>query len=221
MHQFLEYSIKNIFVLLSFLTPLILVFLFIFITIINQNIKGFVYLAGSLIASFINILLQHLVKTEKNFKSIIKVVDEEKEVLTSKEEGLCSIFDIFGSVSEYNEPASSSVFVAFTFAYLLLPMVSNNQLNYGLIIILLSIFVIDGGTKINYGCNETRSVVLGGLTGFILGTVWYTLLHMSGNDNLLYFDELNSNNILCSKPSKQKFKCSVYKNGQLISDKKL
>lgn len=221
MHQFLEYSIKNIFVLLSFLTPLILVFLFIFITIINQNIKGFVYLAGSLIASFINILLQHLVKTEKKFESIKKVVDEEKEILISKEEGLCSIFDIFGSVSEYNEPASSSVFVAFTFAYLLLPMVSNNQLNYGLIIILLSIFVIDGGTKINYGCNETRSVVLGGLTGFILGTVWYTLLHMSGNDNLLYFDELNSNNILCSKPSKQKFKCSVYKNGQLISDKKL
>lgn len=219
MHQFLEHSIKNIFVLLSFLTPLILVFLFIFITIINQNIKGFVYLAGSLIASFINILLQHLVKTEKKFESIKKVDGEE--LLTSKEEGLCSIFDIFGSVSEYNEPASSSVFVAFTFAYLLLPMVSNNQLNYGLIIILLSIFVIDGGTKINYGCNETRSVVLGGLTGFILGTIWYTLLHMSGNDNLLYFDELNSNNILCSKPSKQKFKCSVYKNGQLISDKKL
>ena len=39
----------------------------------------------------------------------------------------------------------------------------------------------------------------------------------TGNDNLLYFGKYTSNNVQCSKPSKQTFKCSVYKNGRLIS----
>jgi hypothetical protein len=43
------------------------------------------------------------------------------------------------------------------------------------------------------------------------------LFHVSGYDSLLYFDELESNNVTCSRPSKQTFKCSVYKNGELIS----
>ena len=59
--------------------------------------------------------------------------------------------------------------------------------------------------------------ILGALVGFILGTLWYTLFHTSGYDSLLYFDELRSNKVVCSRPAKQSFKCSVYKNGQLVS----
>ena len=43
------------------------------------------------------------------------------------------------------------------------------------------------------------------------------LLHEAGYDSLLYFDELLSNKVACSRPSKQSFKCSVYKGGELIS----
>jgi hypothetical protein len=59
--------------------------------------------------------------------------------------------------------------------------------------------------------------ILGGLVGLILGATWFSVFHHSGYDSLLYFDELTSNRIACSRPSKQTFKCSVYKNGQLIS----
>ena len=58
---------------------------------------------------------------------------------------------------------------------------------------------------------------MGGLVGLILGGSWYMLLHESGYDSLLYFDELLSNKVACSRPSKQSFKCSVYKGGELIS----
>ena len=31
------------------------------------------------------------------------------------------------------------------------------------------------------------------------------------------FNELDSNKVMCSRPSKQTFKCSVYKHGELIT----
>ena len=36
--------------------------------------------------------------------------------------------------------------------------------------------------------------------------------------SLLYFDEFISNNVVCSRPTEQTFRCSVYKNGELISN---
>jgi len=40
---------------------------------------------------------------------------------------------------------------------------------------------------------------------------------MVGADEVLYFDEMESNAVKCEKPSSQTFKCSVYKNGVLVS----
>jgi hypothetical protein len=45
--------------------------------------------------------------------------------------------------------------------------------------------------------------------------MWYYLIQTQ-NPELLYYDDLISNKIACSKPSQQKFKCSVYKNGELL-----
>ena len=59
--------------------------------------------------------------------------------------------------------------------------------------------------------------VLGSLIGLVLGAIWFTIFQTAGYDSLLYFNELASNNVQCSKPSKQTFKCSVYKNGELVS----
>jgi hypothetical protein len=60
-------------------------------------------------------------------------------------------------------------------------------------------------------------IILGALVGLLLGSGWYALLKGSGNPQLLYFEEVSNGNA-CSRPSKQKFKCSVYKNGKLIKN---
>ena len=55
------------------------------------------------------------------------------------------------------------------------------------------------------------------ILGILFGTVWVTIFWSAGKKDLLFYNELASNNVVCNKPSKQTFKCSVYKNGEIIS----
>ena len=90
-------------------------------------------------------------------------------------------------------------------------------MNYGVITGLLLLFSADTISKISNNCSTISGVVLGALLGFVLGSIWYTILHAAGADSLLYFNEMDSNAVRCEQPSKQTFKCSVYKNGELVS----
>jgi prepilin signal peptidase PulO-like enzyme (type II secretory pathway) len=119
-------------------------------------------------------------------------------------------------MNNYNVPSLNSVLIAFTIAYLILPMNASNQLNYVVIFALLSIFVIDAISKIMNKCTTIAGVILGLLTGLLSGSLWYVLFRSSGFNSLLYFDEVVSNKTYCSRPKKQTFKCAVYKNGELV-----
>jgi uncharacterized BrkB/YihY/UPF0761 family membrane protein len=169
-------------------------------SLFNQNLKGLVYLAGVLIASLLNILFMNMIGSGR----------DENEAFS------CSIFDI-PHMSQYNSPYPSSLIIAFTVAYLVLPMKYNNQMNYAALGFLLCLLGVDILTKVQNKCTTYAGSILGGLVGFLLGTIWYIFFHGAGFDSLLYFDELRSDNVICSRPTKQTFKCSVYKNGELIS----
>jgi hypothetical protein len=196
----MKLTFTNIFQFLSGISPFLLGFFLVMSSVFNQNVKGIIYLAGVILASMINILLMNLIG-QKSFP---------QESLS------CNLIDLpFGS-SMYNSPALTSVFIGFTIAYLFLPMNHHNEMNYILLISLFALFVIDGVTKVINYCTNVSGIVLGGLIGGLLGSVWYSIFHISGNDSLLFFDEMISNKVVCKKPSKQKFKCSVYKNGELV-----
>jgi hypothetical protein len=196
----IQLTVSNVLQFFSFISPSLLVFFLFMSSLFNQNLKGLVYLAGILIASLINILFMNLIGSGK----------DENEAFS------CSIFDI-PHVSQYNSPYPSSLIIAFTVAYLVLPMKYNNQLNYAVLGFLLLLLGIDILTKVQNKCTTYAGAILGGLIGFLLGSIWYIFFHGAGFDSLLYFDELRSDNVVCSRPSKQTFKCSVYKNGELIS----
>ena len=128
----------------------------------------------------------------------------------------CSVFNI-PHVSSFNSPYPSTMIIAFTIAYIILPMKYNNQMNYAVLVFILGLLGVDIITKTQNRCTTLPGAVLGTLVGFILGAIWYILFHGLGYDSLLYFDELRSDNVQCSMPSKQTFRCSVYKNGEMIS----
>jgi hypothetical protein len=196
----IQLTISNILQLFAFIAPLLLIFFLFMSSLFNQNLKGLVYLSGILLASIVNVILMNQIQSAPDPEAAFT----------------CNVFDI-PYVSQFNSPSISSLYIAFTLAYLVLPMRYNDQMNFPILATLLCLLAVDFITKTTNKCTTIGGSILGALIGFLLGVIWYTLFHVTGYDSLLYFDELKSTNVLCSRPSKQTFKCSVYKNGQLIS----
>jgi hypothetical protein len=196
----LSLTLSNVLQFFSFISPTLLVFFMFMSSLFNQNLKGIVYISGLLICSILNIIFMNLVGSNR----------DENEAFS------CSLFDI-PLVSQFNSPYPSCMIIAFTIAYLALPMKYNKQMNYIVLAFLMSLLVVDILTKVQNKCTTYPGSVMGALVGFIFGTLWYIIFHGLGFDSLLFFDELRSDNVICSRPTKQTFKCSVYKNGELIS----
>ena len=67
-------------------------------------------------------------------------------------------------------------------------------------------------------CNNLTDIFIGNLLGSGLGVGYFFAFWSSNNKKLLFIDNLDSNKVMCNRPSKQTFKCAVYKNGQLIKN---
>lgn len=196
----MKMDFSNVFKFFSAISPLLLGSLLVLASILNQDIKGVIYLAGVLLASVLNIFIMNLIKSPAIPGRSIT----------------CDMVEMPFMANNYNSPAFNSMFIAFTIAYLCIPMFFNDEMNYVLLVTLLGIFALDAVTKLRGSCTTATGILFGAVLGFIFGSGWFTLLHFSGSDSLLYFSELLSNKTVCTRPEKQMFKCNVYKNGELI-----
>ena len=190
-------GLVNVFGILSMISPFLLAFLMVMISIINSNIKGFVYLAGLVILFGIVILFQQTMKAG--------------EITTNK---YCSLFNL----TKYTTPSFNSALYTYTIIYIVLPMILINMVNYPLLIVLLLLYIIDCVVKFTNGCVKPIGILMGSFLGLFYGIAWFLIIKSSGNTDMLYYSDLISNKIACSKPTKQKFKCRVYKNGELIQN---
>ena len=195
-------DIANILYLISFLSPLYVTFFMLMSSVFNQDVKALVWLGGvalfTMVVLGLQILFKHKVKESRN--------------------QVCGAFSLFSPVGQYDVPSVASYFIAFTLAYLMLPMMNNKSWNYFVIIGFASLFMIDATVKVTGGCTTSGGILFGGLLGYLFGLVWYNIISNAGGTKLLYFDTGGSNNVVCSKPKSQTFKCSVYKNGELVSE---
>jgi hypothetical protein len=196
----MDLTLTNVFQFTSAISPLLLGFFLVVTSIFNQDLKGLVYLAGVLFATFANVFLLYMIGS-RNFPDASPT---------------CSLVNLPFNMSGYNNPALNSVLIAFTMSYLILPMQFSNQMNYSIISFLFGLFAIDAINKITNKCTSVTGVILGLLTGGLFGFLWYTIFHAAGYDTLLYFNETSSNKVFCARPKKQTFKCAVYKNGELV-----
>ena len=187
--------------LFSMISPFMLGFFIFMVSIFNHNIKGIIYLAGICLAGIINAFLMGAVNEPMS-----------DDLSKSKACGLLSNHWPF-----YGTPSPSGTFIAFTCAYLILPLYFNNLMNYPLVISLLALLIIDIIAKVYNECTSYIGAALGALVGFLLGAAWYSMFKAAGLESLVYFNELTSNKVMCSKPTNQTFKCDVYKGGQLLT----
>jgi hypothetical protein len=189
-------SYPSMFTFLSLISPYLVVLVLLLNTIINSNIKGLIYLFGVIILFFVVFLFQSSIN-----------------VLSDTTPAYCRLFS--SAIPYYSVPSFNSALFLFTFTYVLIPMVSNNVLNLPFITILLVLFAVDGTIRRQNKCTSLLGIFLGGIIGIIIAVLWYSIINSNAPD-LLYYDELISNKVACSRPTKQKFKCSVHRNGQLL-----
>jgi len=194
-------SIKNGFILLTSLSPLLLSFFLIMASIIDTSLRGLVYLGGVLICYLVNLILTI------SFSSPPQ----------SPRPNDCTLINWGWAPTNLNDMfASNTMFLAFTSVYIIMPMILANQINIAMIVVLGLLYIGDAITRTMRGCIGPLNVFLGTLVGGLLGAGYASAFYYTQNGNLLYFNEIISNNQVCSRPQKQKFKCAIYKNGELV-----
>jgi len=198
----MKLNFSNLLQFFAAISPILLAFCLVMISLFNSDIKGMVYLGGILIACLINLF-------------IMNTLDVKSEALIPS---YCNLVEFPFNLNEYISPAFNSMFIAFTLAYLYMPMQYISGMNYPVILFITGLLVLDAGTKITGGCTTFGGVALGTLIGFILGLLWFITFYSTGHEDLLFFNAEPSNNVICSRPSKQSFKCTVFRNGEVLKE---
>ena len=193
----MKFGLNDVLSAVALISPFLLAFLMVMISIINSNIKGFIYLLGLIILFVIIVLFQNTIRAP---------IDT-----TNK---FCNLLNI----SQYSVPSFNSALYLYTILYILLPMITMEMVNFPLIIVFVLLYVLDSIVKYTNKCSSLIGIIMGSVLGLFFGISWFLLIRSTGQKGLLYYDDLVSNKIACTRPTKQNFKCQVYKNGELIQN---
>jgi hypothetical protein len=197
---------KNIYTFFSSLSPLYISAYLLISSISNGDIgKSGMYFAGLVFVMFIHALIARTLGDVAKFKD---------EIGSSKYKLECNFVQLPGS-SDYMIPNLNSTLLTFIFTYVIMPMQTYNSYNVVLLSIIGVFFGVNAVSKIYNNCTTLVGVLIGSVVGFIIGFMWYSIAISSNNTKLLFF-ATDGGEPVCSRPSKQTFKCKVYKNGEVI-----
>jgi len=183
----------------SFFSPIILATSITSMSFIFQNFKGLIYL-GFLIGCCV-------------LRSYVYMMSGAEPIVNDRT--ICTSIQY----SKYGNPTFSAFVFAFTIMYLCFPMFSNSDVNYWVFISLLTYFFVDMFIKIYKKCViQVGELFLNVLLGATSSALIVTLMYAGGSGKYLFFNEVSSNREVCYQPSKQTFKCSVFKDGTLVSE---
>ena len=179
------------------LAPFILVSFFSLSSILNQDVKGIVYLAGLLFASF-----------------IATVIGSASDVFKLKENNpenslICNVLTLTDDGRLSNVPLSMVVF-SYTFFFLVYIIGRNNLAvqNIPTLIIFPLIIIAEFAWNMFYKCTTMAGIIVAFLVGGGIGVAWSAIIKSSGAVNLQYFNGISNANT-CTRSSKQKFKCTT------------
>ena len=188
----------NIIIWLSFFSPIILSIVMLSLSFVFQNFKGFIFLGYLLGVCLI-----------RNYVYVLNGAETLKADNT-----ICSSIQY----SKYGNPTFSAFVFAFTIMYISFPMFSNGEVNFWIFGGLLAYFFLDIFIKMYKKCViKMGDLFLNILLGLASSALIVTLMYAGGSSKFLFFNETSSTKEVCSVPSKQTFRCSLYKGGELIS----
>jgi hypothetical protein len=197
----LIYQPQILAVMLVFYSPIIVALIVFSMSFIFQNFKGIIYLLWVIIFSW--------------FRSVIPMPDAEVSPNSPMARDICNIIK-YSSNSNFGNATFSAFFITFTMVYMCGPMVMNKEMNYWVLSAFLFYLFLDIGIRSYFGCVKYAYVFLDIVLGFAAGLLALTAMYGAKMYNYVFFNETSSSKEMCSMPSKQTFKCAVYKNGQLV-----
>ena len=206
-------STMNIFNSLSFYSPIIICVSIVLFSMFTSTMeKAFVFFIWIFIITFIRIIVFKGFKLNQDFVS-----NEMPNICLT---GISQLF--------IPKDVTYSVYIlTFTMMYLFTPMLmvskqhNVNIINYGILGFFLAYIGLDLFIKNQLNCIKLfSSLVIGDiLSGLFLGAVISgIIMYGSTLKSYLYINEINTNKEVCSMPSKQQFKCRVFKDGTLIGN---
>ena len=196
----ITFTLTNFLTFLSILSPFMLTFFIIMLSIMyNKIVKGLLFLMGLVILSFITYLMKNILQEKQHERA----------------NPLCNILPnpftrrAGGSETEYySSPITSTVLLGYISSYLIFPMYINNELNNALLVTLVILFVTNACVEMTNKCGSLMALILGSIIGISFGLLYYGMIVASGNNELAYFAGIKSTAQNCSLPSKQYFKCT-------------
>ncbi len=197
-------TISNLSKLIGALYPLFIVSFLLLASVFNLKLTGLVYLGGITVT----IILCYLF-------GMMNIIEERSPNAALS----CDLFSM--ASHPYKGPSTQAAISWFTFAYLLWPMLPpmhpGGLLNPIIFVVTLIFAIINSIFQYRNECANTSGIILGAVIGLLAGTGWFWTWYASGHKDLLFYNELVSNNAICTRPSRQTFKCEVWKGGELIS----
>ena len=193
----MQYSFGSFFQFMSIIGPFVLIGFFILTSLFNQNIKGLVYALG----------IPILLVLSAVFSSYIKITENGSNPV-------CNMFGL-SFLGRTTIPFSTLVY-SYTLAYMLIPMYMYNVLNIPLLMFISLLCGADSIIVISNKCSNSVAVLLAIIIGLLAGLILSSAFTQI-NPDVMFHTDLISDKLACSVPSDQKFKCRVYKNGELIS----
>lgn len=119
----------------------------------------------------------------------------------------------------------STFIILYTMVYLIVPLkfiskqTKLNMLNYKIIFFFSFYFALDLFVKSSFDCIVDTTLIIRDVAfALFLGMGVTSLMYGTRLKSYLYINEVNSNGEVCSVPTKQQFKCNVYKNGELVGN---
>jgi len=202
----MELDLATLFYMFFRLAPFILVSYFTLSAVINQDIKGIIYLVGVIVACFVSIIVGGLFFSTNG--------EAGSESLTTEQ---CQTFTIS------NQPISkvplSMVVLTYTFVYLFY-VISKYSLwsaNIPTLVLFPTLILCDFGWNTSYKCFGIGACFCAFAVAGGIGLGWAYIIDSMGNPDLQYFN-VGSNQQVCSSPSKQLFKCSFGTKSQNITE---
>jgi hypothetical protein len=189
---------KDLIEVIVYYSPVILSFCILIISVFYQTYRGLVFF---IFVTFFGMIRKFLASSFAGNPTAI----------TDKS---CSTFKMFQS----NKTDGFIIFfVTFVTGYILAPMFIYNMYNVYVIAFLgLYLVVVVIYNQRDQCSNLSISIcnIIYGIVSVMLSVIMLVSVGLSGT---LFNEDLASDATICSMPSKQSFKCTVYKNGEIVS----